>query len=60
MQAYFYIPLLIEIAVIMIVYAFFVRKHTSYGKKWYAFMKWFETRDDTCLISYGNNAMQRI
>ena len=33
MQAYFYIPLLIEIAVIMIVYAFFVRKHTSYGKK---------------------------
>ena len=34
---------------IMIVYAFFVRKHTSYGKKWYAFMKWFETRDDTLL-----------
>ena len=49
MQAYFYIPLLIEIAVIMIVYAFFVRKHTSYGKKWYVFMKWFETRDDTLL-----------
>ena len=40
---------MIEIAVIMIVYAFFVRKHTSYGKKWYAFMKWFETRDDTLL-----------
>ena len=49
MQAYFYIPLLIEIAVIMIVYAFFVRKHTSYGKKWDAFMKWVETRDDTLL-----------
>ena len=40
---------MIEIAVIMIIYAFFVRKHTSYGKKWYAFMKWFETRDDTLL-----------
>ena len=40
---------MIEIAVIMIVYAFFVRKHTSYSKKWYAFMKWFETRDDTLL-----------
>lgn len=40
---------MIEIAVIMIVYAFFVRKHTSYGKKWYAFMKWFKTRDDTLL-----------
>ena len=40
---------MIEIAVIMIVYAFFVRKHTSYGKKWYAFMKWFEIRDDTLL-----------
>ena len=40
---------MIEMAVIMIVYTFFVRKHTSYGKKWYAFMKWFETRDDTLL-----------
>ena len=40
---------MIEMAVIMIVYTFFVRKHTPYGKKWYAFMKWFETRDDTLL-----------
>ena len=40
---------MIEIAVSMIVYTFFVRKHTSYGKKWYAFIKWFETRDDTLL-----------
>ena len=38
-----------RLAVIMIVYAFLVRKHMSYGKKWYAFMKWFETRDDTLL-----------
>ena len=40
---------MIEMAVIMIVYTFFVRKHTPYGKKWSAFMKWFETRDDTLL-----------
>lgn len=36
-------------AVILIGYAIYIRKRASYGRKWYAFMKWVNTGDESLL-----------
>ena len=40
---------LVAMVVIIVGFILIVRKHTSYGRKWYAFLKWCSTRNDTLL-----------